>query len=373
MTDTNDQTKIEFFHTHVSPLAIERVTDVLKSGWLNEGAVTKEFEEKLAQTLRVSNPVTVNSGTSALHLPLVTLGIKEGDEVVIPPQTFVATGLVVKMVGATPVFADIDPNTGNMLPESFESKITERTKAVIPVHWGGYPCEMDEINEIASRHGIAVIEDAAHALGATYKGKAIGSISRFTAFSFQAIKHMTTGDGGMICCPDPADAKKVTVGRWFGIDRENSTRSHLGGRGYDIAEVGYKYHLNNVASAIGIGNLSDFLPRLERRREIGRFYRTRLQDVSGLQMLDFKDDREHAFWLFTIKVERRDDFARMMAAADIPVSIVDFRIDKYSVFGGMSDLPNQAQFNEVQISIPLHEALTEDQLERIVSTIHSGW
>lgn len=371
--NNQETNQIAFFNTHISQTAIDRVTEVLKSGWLNEGAVTKEFEEKLAETLGVSNPVTVNSGTSALHLPLVMCDIKEGDEVIIPPQTFVATGLVVKMCGATPVFADIDPTTGNMSPESFEEKITPRTKAVIPVHWGGYPCDMYEINEIASRYGITVIEDAAHALGATYKGKPIGAISRFTAFSFQAIKHLTTGDGGMICCPDSEDAKRATVLRWFGIDREKSTRSILGARGFDIENVGYKYHLNNVASAIGIGNLSDFLPRLARRREIGKFYQESLQDIPGLHLLNFKDDREHAFWLFTLKVERRDDFARKMADAGIPVSVVDFRIDKNSVFGGMNDLPNQATFNKEQISIPLHEALTDEQLELIVSTIHSGW
>jgi perosamine synthetase len=232
---------------------------------------------------------------------------------------------------------------------------------------------MEEICEIASRYGLTVIEDAAHALGATYKGRPIGTISRFTAFSFQAIKHLTTGDGGMICCPDREDAKRATALRWFGIDRDKSARSHLGARGYDIETLGFKYHLNNVASAIGIGNLSDFLPRLARRREIGKFYQERLQDVSGLRLLNFKDDREHAFWLFTIRVERRDDFAHKMAEAGIPISVVDFRIDQNSVFGGMTDLPHQAKFNEEQISLPLHEALTDEQLEFIVSTIRAGW
>jgi perosamine synthetase len=161
--------------------------------------------------------------------------------------------------------------------------------------------------------------------------------------------------------------------RWFGIDRNKGTRSHLGARGYDIESLGYKYHLNNLASALGVGNLSDFLPRLERRREIGKFYQERLGDVPGLRQLSFKDDREHAFWLFTIRVENRDNFAHKMAEFGIPVSVVDFRIDRNSVFGGMSDLPNQAQFNEEQISIPLHEALTDEQLELIVSTIQAGW
>lgn len=371
--NNQETNQIIFFNTHVSEAAIERVTEVLRSGWLNEGAVTKEFEEKLAAVLGVANPVTVNSGTSALHLPLVMCDIKAGDEVIVPPQTFVATGLVVLMCGATPVFADIDPNTGNMSPDSFEEKITERTKAVIPVHWGGYPCDLDEINEIASRQEITVIEDAAHALGATYKGKPIGTISRFTAFSFQAIKHLTTGDGGLICCPNGADAQQARTLRWFGIDRNKGVRSHLGARGYDIETVGYKYHLNNVASAIGIGNLADFPARLKRRREIGKFYQEQLQDIPGLQQLDFKNDREHAFWLFTIKVENRDDFALKMADAGVPVSVVDFRIDKNSVFGGMSDLPNQAEFNEKQISLPLHEALTDEQLDFIVSTVQLGW
>lgn len=221
--------------------------------------------------------------------------IKRGDEVIIPAQTFIATGVIVLMCGAKPVFADVDPMTGNMSPRAFEERITDRTEGVIPVHWGGYPCDMDEISEIASRYRIAVVEDAAHALGATYKGRPIGTVSRFTAFSFQAIKHLTTGDGGMVCSVNSEDAKRARALRWFGIDRKVNVRSHLGARGSDIESAGYKYHLNNVAAAIGIGNLSDVRPRLARRREIGKGYQIHLQNVHGLRLLDFRNDREHAF------------------------------------------------------------------------------
>ena len=161
-------------------------------------------------------PVAVNSGTSALHLASAVADVGPGDEVILPPQTFVASAATILMCGAKPVFADIQPYTGNLDPQSLRVHITPRTKAVMPVHWGGYPCDMDEINAIAREHDLAVVEDAAHALGATYKGKPVGSLSRFTAFSFQAIKHLTTGDGGALCCLEESDywaARRQTLVR----------------------------------------------------------------------------------------------------------------------------------------------------------------
>ena len=198
---------MDFFNTYISPKAIEYATDVLKSGWISEGKKVREFESALTRSLGLRNPVAVNSGTSALHLALAISGVKRGDEVILPAQTFVATGLAIKMQDAIPIFADIDPLDGNISPKSIEERVTDCTRAIMPVHWGGYPCDMNEINSIASRYNISVIEDAAHALGATYNGEPIGSISRFTVFSFQAIKHLTTGDGGALCCIDEKDAK----------------------------------------------------------------------------------------------------------------------------------------------------------------------
>ena len=333
-----------------------------------------QFESALAGRLGLLNPVALNSGTSALHLALALAGIGPGDEVILPAQTFVATGLVILMQRATPVFADIDPLTGNISPASIAEKITPRTRAILPVHWAGYPCDLDEINAIAEKHGLIVIEDAAHALGATYRGRPIGAISRFTAFSFQATKHLTTGDGGALCCRKEDDAQAAFNRRWFGIDRANSNPSILGEREYDIGTLGYKYHMNDLAAAVGLGNLEDFPHRLARRQQTGAYYRQQLGNVPGLQLLRLDAGRTHAYWVFTILVERREDFIRKLAHHGIPASVVHLRIDHNSVFGGLrTDLPGQALFNERQVAIPVHEGLTEDDVDTIVRVIRSGW
>jgi perosamine synthetase len=272
------------------------------------------------------------------------------------------------------VFADIQIETGNIDPESIEDKITPRTKAIIPVHWGGYPCDMDEINAIAKKNNLKVIEDAAHALGASYKGKPIGTISDFTTFSFQAIKHLTTGDGGALCCKRTEDFICAKQKRWFGIDRENSKPSILGEREYDVSEIGYKYHLNDYAAALGLANLVDIKAILDRHRFISNFYSQDLANIQGLTLLRSNSDRESACWIFTILVERRDDFIRKLASHRIPVSVVHLRIDKNSIFGGLRhELINQGKFNVSQVSLPVHSGLTDKDINHIVNTIKHGW
>ena len=365
---------MDFFHTSISHEAVERATEVLRTGWISEGRMVKEFEAGLGAHLGLAHPVAVNSGTAALHLALAVAGVGPGDEVILPAQTFVATGLAVLMQGATPVFADIAPDTGNLSPDGIQKKLTPRTRAIMPVHWAGYPCDLDEINALAAAHGCAVIEDAAHALGATYRGRAIGAISRFTAFSFQAIKHLTTGDGGALCATDEEDVRRALVRRWFGIDRANSKPSILGEREYDIDAVGFKYHMNDLAASVGLGNLDDFPKRLARRQQLGALYRDHFAKTPGLQLLRCDEDRTHAYWLFTVLVERREDFIRKLAERGIPASVVHLRIDHNSVFGGLrNDLPHQAWFNARQVSLPVHEGLTDDDVETILSTVTAGW
>lgn len=365
---------ISVFTTSVDPSAVREVAAVLKSSFLSEGKRVAEFEEKLAAQLGLVNPVAVNSGTSALHLALVLAGVGPGDEVILPAQTFVATGLVVLAERARPVFADIQPATGNLCPRSVEAKITSRTKAVIPVHWAGDPCDMDEIHAVARRHGLVVIEDAAHALGATYHGRPVGTLSDYTCFSFQAIKHLTTGDGGAICCRDERKYREARARRWFGIDRANSKPSLLGERAYDIAAVGYKYHLNDFAAALGLANLRSFPKRLARRRALAARYREELAGVCGLQLLESRADRESACWLFTVLVERREDFIRALAAEGIVASVVHLRIDHNSVFGGVTPgLPGQEYFQERQVAIPLHEGVSERQAAKVLRVIRRGW
>ncbi len=365
---------MDFFHTHISKESIGLVNQVLNSTFISAGKMAEQFETELESRLGLIHPVTVNSGTSALHLGLEVLGIKPGDEVIIPAQTFIATGLAVLMTGARPVFADIQLNTGNISPESIKSKITEKTKAVIPVHWAGYPCDLDEIHAITKEFNIKVLEDAAHALGATYKNKPIGTISDLTAFSFQAIKHLTTGDGGALCCLDETLAAKAKNARWFGIDRKNSQPSILGERVYDVSHIGYKYHMNDLAASVGLGNLPDLPEILKKRTEIAQRYRNELKNVAGVSLLENRSDRTSANWLFTMLVENREDFIRKLQAAGIPSSVVHLRIDKNSIFGGpRKDLVNQEKFDASQISIPVHQALTDDDIDSIVKTIKSGW
>ena len=365
---------MNFFHSHISRKSIELVTKVLESSFVSAGNMADSFESSLHDTLGFVGPVTVNSGTSALHLALAVAGVKPGDEVILPPQTFIATGLVILMQGAVPVFADIQYETGNIDIQSVRGKITERTRAIIPVHWGGYPCDLEEINRIAEEHGLSVIEDAAHALGATYKGKPVGSISRFTTFSFQAIKHLTTGDGGVLCCLDKDDFHAAKRRRWFDIDRENSKTSILGEREYDAAQLGYKYHLNDIAAAIGLGNLEELPKQLKLRRDIAHRYREELEGISGVTLLDYKQDRESAYWLFTILVESREDFIRAMKERGVPTSVVHLRIDRNSVFGEKPpDLHNQERFNDRQVSIPIHSDLSGEDVECVVNAIKTGW
>lgn len=370
---------MNFFHTHISPRARTLVQEVLESGWVNEGPMTRRFETALAERLGLSRPVALNSGTAALHLALAVAGVGPGDEVVLPAQTFVATGLVVLMQGGKPVFADVDPLTGNLTAAALERALTPRTRVVIPVHWAGYPCDLDELHAVAGgagsyRGGLAVVEDAAHALGATYRGRPIGAVSRFTAFSFQAIKHLTTGDGGALACLEGEDERQARARRWFGIDRDRSPASILGEREYDLDVVGYKSHMNDLAAAVGLGNLEDFAERLERRRAIAARYRRELAGLPGLRLPPLAPDRTHAYWLFPVLVEKREAFVRALAGRGVPASVVHRRIDRHRLFGGgRSDLPGQAAYDARQISLPVHEGLTERDVETVIAAVRGGW
>lgn len=360
---------INFFSTEISPNVFDELNKILKSGFISAGKQSELFESKLSE-LGLVNPISVNSGTVTMFLALLSHNIGPGDEVIIPAQTFVATGLVVKQVGANVVFADINLNTGNIDVDSIKEKITKKTKAIIPVHWGGYPCDMDEINELAKKHNLIVIEDAAHALGSTYKSKPIGSISDFTSFSFQAIKQLTTGDGGALCCLNEEKYNHIKNLRWFGIDRENSIPTILGEREYDLTCVGYKAHMNDISATIGIGNLSEFDENLDKNRHIAKRYSEELYDVKGVKTLNYKNDRQSSYWLYPLIVDNRNEFINKLRSKNIPTSVVHIGIDKNTIFGGKDySLKNQRFFDEHQIHIPINPSITEEQLNHIIKTI----
>lgn len=363
---------MEMHRCFISERSIELVNEVLRSGWISEGVKVREFEEALiAKGLR--NPVAVNSGTSAIHLGLVVAGVEPGDEIILPAQTFVATGMAVLMAGAVPVFADIDPHTGNICPESIKRGVSHRTKAVVPVHWAGLPVDLSALKELSYSYELTIVEDAAHAFGAEYKGDVIGSISRFTAFSFQSIKHLTTGDGGALCCQLATDETKARRGRWFGWDRSRPT-GPLGERTDKVVDPGFKYHMNDLAAAVGLGNLEGFPYRLARRRDIDNIYRKELEGVKGLSLLKQYNDRTSACWIFSVLVDRRTDFVLAMKKRGIPCSVINSRIDRHPVFGGVrSNLPGQAEFDAKHIALPCHDGLTDEDVYKVVEAVKGGW
>jgi perosamine synthetase len=233
---------------------------------------------------------------------------------------------------------------------------------------------MEELAALAREHKLTIVEDAAHALGATYSGRPVGSLSRFTAFSFQAIKHLTTGDGGALCCLEGQDFEEAKRRRWFGIDRERHLPSILGERQYDLQSLGFKYHLNDLAAAVGLGNLPDVPGIVARHREIAGEYRAAFGKVPGLKLLDSTTDRESSWWFFTVLAERRQDFVRALNDRGVVTSVVHQRIDRNRVFGGpYSDLVNQAYFDEHQIALPIHIGLTNEDVQQIVAAVQAGW
>jgi perosamine synthetase len=365
---------IVMFAPYVSDEAIARVEGVLRNRWIGQGSLVDEFEQAVEKVLGVPHAVAVNCSSSALRLALDISGVRPGDEVVTTPMTCTLTNHPILEQFAVPVFADIQYDTGNIDPNDVERRITERTKAIVCTHWGGYPCDLDELNQIAERHGLPVIEDASEAFGATYRGRAIGAISRFTAFSFQAIQLITTGEGGMLITRDASDAEIARTQRWYGIDRKGRKPNIWGYYDFDIVTVGYGYHMTNIAAAIGLENLKSLKSQQLRRQAIAQRYREAFKDVAGVTLLRSDNDRTSSNHFFTMHVERRDDFCRMMADRGIEVSIVHYRNDAYTVFGGIrDDLPQLDRFSSSYIALPLHMHLTDDDVEYIIETVRSGW
>ena len=366
--------KIRMFSPYVSKKAGSAVNKVLKSRYLGEGPVVREFEKKFSGLIGAKYPVAVNSGTSALHLAVVIAGVKPGDEVITTAQTMMATSHTILAQFAKPVFADIQYETGNIDTNDIEHRITKKTKAILPVHWTGYPCDMDQIHEIAKKHDLPVIEDAAHALGAYYKGKAVGTISPYTCFSFQAIKHVTTADGGMLCIDSKEKYDEARRRRWFGIDRDNRKPSILGEPEWNVNEVGYKYHMNDFSASLGLENLKELKSILKRRAEIVKRYNEELSKIKSIKLFERKSDRASSNWLFSMHVERRNNFIKMMLKKGIEVSVVHNRIDKNDAFGPLrKDLKQLARFTETHVSLPLHNYLSDDDVDYILKCIRSGW
>jgi perosamine synthetase len=362
------------FYPYVADDAVVRVEKVMRDRWIGQGGLVNQFEREVEKTLSIPYAIAVNCSSSALRLALSICGVGPGDEVITTPLTCTLTNHPILEQFAVPVFADIQYETGNISPTDIESRISERTKAILCTHWGGAPSDLDEINKIGRKHRLTIIEDASEAFGASYKGIPIGAVSRFTAFSFQAIQIITTGEGGMLATLQPEDAQMARIQRWYGIDRETRKSNLLGYFDFDITLVGYGYHMTNLAAAMGLGNLPALETQKGRRQQTVDRYHQGLRNVPGVTLLINPADRVSSNHFFTIHVEKRDDFCRMMRSQSIEVSIVHYRNDAYTVFGGLrDDLPNLERFDKTYIALPSHAFLTLEDVEYIIASIQAGW
>jgi perosamine synthetase len=364
---------IPLFMPHMPKNAKKYVTDTLDSRWIGQGPKVDEFERRFSERFCGGLPgISVGSGTDALHLAYLLAGVEAGDEVITPVFTCTATNIPLLYIGATPVFADVEPNTLNIDTEHVRRLITKKTKAIVCVHYGGLPCRMDELHRIGQEFNIPIIEDAAHAVGAKFNGDSIGSISDFTMFSFQAIKHITTGDGGFLAIKNADLLEKAKRLRWFGIDR---TKKQMGIWENDIVDIGYKYQLTDIGAAMGLAALEEIDETLALRKRLFDRYVEGLQNIDNVKILSLPNsETEHAYWLFTIEVEGRRNLQQKLMSNGIESNQVHYRNDRYSIFGQRrADLPEMDRIEDRYVVLPLHTRMSLDDVDRIVNVIRDGW
>jgi len=359
--------KIPLYYPFLPKNLGEAVKKTIDSGWINTGPKAREFEERFKEKFNFCHALAVNSCTSALRLAYAVAGVGHNDQVITTPHTMVATNTTILEQGAKPIFADIQYKTGNIDPNDIEHRINSKTKAIVVVHMTGYPCDMDEIWKIASHYNLPVIEDCAHAIGAKYKGHYVGELSDIACFSFQTIKQITTGDGGMFVTVFYQYAKKANRLRWFGMEKTTRyTRK--------ISELGFKYDINDITATMGIEGMKYINRVIKKRLRIAKFYRDELKSVNGIKLMEWKSDRISGNWLFPIHVQRREKFFEKMRRCGIGTNIAFKRNDWHTIFGGVrKDLPNMDRLEKDIALIPIHCNLTTSDLHYIVDKIKSGW
>lgn len=355
---------------------IQAVVDVLKSDYLTTGPTVQSFEKVVADYVDVKYAVAIANGTAALHAACYAAGIGEGDEVITTPITFAASANCVLYCGGTPVFADIKKDTYNIDPEDIRRKITPRTKAIIAVHYTGQPCEMDEICAIAKEHNLLVIEDAAHALGADYKGTKVGSISDMTTFSFHPVKHITTGEGGMITTNDEKLYQKLLLFRSHGITRnEELMTKNEGGWYYQQLDLGYNYRITDLQCALGISQMKKLDMFVARRRQLVEKYDAELQSMDGIVCPMQKEGCNSSWHLYVVQMPegRRREIYDKLQVAGVHVNVHYIPVYKHPYYQehGYESVHcvNAEQLYENIISLPLYYSLQDEMQEYVIETI----
>ena len=356
--------------TYIPPreILMPKIEEVLYSGYIAQGEVVENFERKFEDFIGSGYTLSLNSGTAALHIALILAGVKEGDEVISTAMTAEPTNVAIKMLGAKVRWADVNYETGNIAPKAIENAINEKTKAIIVVDYAGTPVDVKSIQEISLKYNIPVIEDAAHALGTTYNGKKSGNHFPFTVFSFQAIKHLTTIDGGALQIQDKELYEKGKLIRWFGLDKKLSRLDN------DIQIQGYKYHMNNVNATIGLVQLETIEELLQKYRTIGKYLDLKLKGLSGLETVVHYPNSESSYWLYTLKVDRRDDFIKMMADNGFMASEIHKRNDLHTYLNDYpAEMPNLDKFYSRLVHIPCGWWVTKEDCDKMIELIKKGW
>lgn len=385
-TNMKRDKQIDLFKVHMAPTAAEEVTKILNSGYIGQGAKVDEFELQLKDYFNYDFVQTLNSGTSALHMALHLLkrpnnnwpGLQDGDEVLATALTCTASNFPILANGLKIKWVDIDPTTLNMDLDDLSRKITNKTKAIILVHWGGYPNDLNKIKKIQQRaeelYGFkpAVIEDGAHAFGSKYMDKYIGTHGNLTMYSLQAIKHITSIDGGLLLTPHQELHRRGKLMRWYGIDRESNRKDFRCEA--DIEEWGFKFHMNDVCATVGIENLKHADSLIKKHQANAAYYDKNLKNVNGVTLLERHPGHESAFWIYSMLVDNRDGFYKWMKECNIIVSQVHERNDKHTcVKDFRSDLPTLDKTIGKLVCIPVGWWVTEEERSYIVDCIKQGW
>lgn len=374
---------IPYARQSVAEDEVEAVCETLRSDWLTTGPRVEEFEEALARFAGARHGVAVSSGTAALHAAMFAVGVEPGEEVIVPPMTFAATANCVLYQGATPVFADVDPDTLLIDPREVEARITPRTRAVIAVDYAGQPCRYDALRDLARQHGLALVADACHALGADYGGRPVGSLADLTVFSFHPVKHITTGEGGMVTTDQAALAERMRRFRNHGISADHHKRAEHGTWYYEMVELGHNYRLTDFQCALGCRQLEK-LPRwLERRREIAARYEGAFSEMEGISPLVVRDGVTPAYHLYVIRVEAaragtgRDELFERMRRASIgvnvhyiPVHLHPYYRDALGTAPGLCPVAEESY--ERILSLPMFPAMSNDDVERVTATVRDA-
>ncbi len=375
-------TKFLPFHSaFIDEADVQAVVDVMRSGWLTTGPQVRKFEASFGHYVGASNAVALSSCTAALHLALAAIGLQEGDEVIIPTMTFSSTGQTVCYFGARPVLVDSEPNSFQICPEAIERAITPKTRAIIPVHYSGCPADLDRIMDIARRHGLKVIEDAAHALPASYRGKRIGSFGDITCFSFYATKTLTTGEGGMATTENADYAERMRILRLHGISKDADKRyTAQGSWRYEILEVGYKYNMTDMQAALGLTQLAKCDDMLRKREFLASHYIAQLSSIDGFKLPSVPSHVSSAWHLFVLQIEPeafsvgRDTFIEELKQRGIGTSVHFIPLHTHPLYSqrfGYRDgqFPNAERHFAGAISLPLYPSMTTDDVDRVVQAL----